>query len=652
MFTPAEMSEVEIFVMEDDIEPVAYTVAGLGAMHLLDVNALGQWAEEVGTEWQGRVNAYAAQERRINELTTMLGIGGELLACEDRLDPINDLPRVEEELNDIESVAQRLRTEESSLRREVERWELIAKSMELLAPLSVSIDDLRQLTHVHLVAGTIPSENLARLETSLFRIPYTIMPVHRYDGRVLVFAFCAQEHAAILDRALQSAFLDPLTIPEEFGGTAQAVLAQVSERLEIARDHLTRLRQERQEFIQRVAPRLQALHTRVLGDRTIAEAMSHFGHRGRVYLIAGWVPRYRIPELRSAVEEVTNGRVTFEENAPTSPGANQSIPTLLRHSRLLRPVEALVTTYGVPGYREIDPTLILAVTFVIMFGVMFGDLGHGLLLAAIGALLALRAIPQLERFAAPGTLLMACGLSSAAFGALFGSVFGREDIISHLWLNPLDDMIALLGASIAFGVLILNIGFLLRLLTALRQGRLAEAVVDKNGVVGLLLYWSLVGSLASIVLGRGLPAWLIGCLLLFATALFFSEPLTNLLTERRPLVQGSLLEMAVQSFFELFEAFISYVSNTLSYVRLGAFAVAHMGLSTAVLLLADLVGEGLAAIAVLVLGNLLILGFEGLIVAIQTLRLEYYELFGKFFSGEGVPFEPLTLPDAACQPPS
>jgi V/A-type H+-transporting ATPase subunit I len=650
MFVPAEMSEVELFVLEGDVEPVAQTIAEMGVMHLLDVNTLGEWAEDVSTEWTGRISAYATQARRIRDLLQMLNIPEDLQPCTEPLDPVGDLTRVEEALQAIETQARALRDEENRLRRDLERWELTDKSMELLAPLSVSISDLRQLRHLHMVAGTMPVENLARVETSLFRIPYTIMPVHRYGERVLIFAFCAQDQAAILDRALESAFLDRLEIPEEFSGTAQEVLEQVRRRIEEMRQRLEEVAQRRKELVSRVAPQLQALQTRVLGDQAIAEALSHFGHRGRVYLIAGWVPKDEVPRLRAEVEAVSDGRVTFEENSPYTPGANHQVPTLLRNAPILQPLESLVTTYGIPGYQELDPTPLLALTFVIMFGVMFGDLGHGLVLAAIGALAALRLVPALARFSSTGSILVACGLSSAVFGLLFGSVFGLEDVIPSLWLRPLDDIFVLLGASVAFGVVLLNVGFAFHLITAIRTGRFMSAIVDRYGIVGILLYWSLLGSILLVATGRGLPGWLMLVAVAMAALLFFADPLTNLLAGRRPLFHGNLAEGVVQSFFELFEAIISYVSNTLSYVRLGAFAVAHVGLTTVVLHHADMAG-GPARIAVLILGNLFIIGFEGLIVGIQTLRLEYYELFGKFFGGEGIPFRPLTLPGVECELP-
>jgi V/A-type H+-transporting ATPase subunit I len=295
----------------------------------------------------------------------------------------------------------------------------------------------------------------------------------------------------------------------------------------------------------------------------------------------------------------------------------------------------------------------VALTFVMMFGIMFGDLGHGLVLALAGAFLALGLAPSLGDRGGIGLVLVACGFSSGVFGLLYGSVFGMEDVIRHLWLKPMRDIPTLLLSAVAFGVVVLNIGYACRLATALRQRALGEAVFDKNGIVGFLLYWALGAIVVLALTGRNVPGILYLVVLVLVVALFLGEPLTNLIRGRRPLVNGSPLEQAVQWFFEVFEALIGYISNTLSYVRLGAFAVAHAGLSMVIFILADMLGSGPGLspvrLLVIVFGNLAVIGFEGLIVAIQTLRLEYYELFGKFYTGGGIPFKPLALPDVACE---
>ena len=292
MFVPAEMSEVDIFVLEGDVEPVAQTIAEMGIMHLLDVNTLGEWAEDVGTEWTGRISAYATQARRVRDLLQTLGIPEDLRACTEPLDPVGDLTRVEEQLQAIETRARALRSEETRLRRELERWELTAKSMELLAPLSVSINDLRQLRHLHLVAGTMPMENLARVETSLYRIPYTIMPVHRYGDRVLIFAFCAQDQAAISIGRWRA----PST-----GWHPRGVQRHRPEKVDRVRQRIDDPRALPQRSCSsarrwaEAAPEIQMLHT-VLATRRSPRRFALWPP-GTVYLIAGWVPKDQVPRL-------------------------------------------------------------------------------------------------------------------------------------------------------------------------------------------------------------------------------------------------------------------------------------------------------------------------------------------------------------------
>jgi len=656
MFTPAEMAEVDIFCFEDDAEAVAQAVAELGTLHLLDANALGEWAEGVGTAWSGRVSVYGGQERRILELLRRLGLHEDAVSCEGRLDPAHDMQAVNAIIDEIDSAARQILAEKQELASRLENLELVCKSMETLSPLSVSLADLRQLGHLHMAVGTIPADNVQRLSESLFRIPFRIITVHRYGTRVLVFGFCALEHAPILDRALESAFMQKLEMPSSLSleGTPREVLEQAERQKDALEAELAALDAQRQALAEEAGPRLQRALTRVQRDAAVADAMAHFGHRGRVYLMAGWVPKDEVQSLREAVERAASGQVTIEENPADTPGHHR-VPTLLRNPKVFRPMEMLVSTYGLPAYNEIDPTPVVAVTFVLMFGIMFGDLGHGLVVALAGALLMLGSQrSESGGLGGAGSILVACGLCSALFGLMYGSFFGMEEVIPSLWLRPMQDIWMLLGASVVLGVLILNVGFACRIASAAGSGRVKEAIFDKNGVAGLLLYWSLLAVVLTTALGGGAPGWLMGLVVLLVLVLFAAEPLTRWLTGVRPVMHGSIAEEIVQAFFELFEALIGYISNTLSYVRLGAFAVAHAGLSMVVFLLADMVAPqssgSIARLGTIIVGNVIVIGFEGLIVAIQTLRLEYYELFGKFFVGNGIPFKPLTLPKMECQP--
>jgi V/A-type H+-transporting ATPase subunit I len=170
---------------------------------------------------------------------------------------------------------------------------------------------------------------------------------------------------------------------------------------------------------------------------------------------------------------------------------------------------------------------------------------------------------------------------------------------------------------------------------------------DRNGLAGLAFYWSLIGLAASAFVDDMPinPALFAALAAVSALAVAFAELLAHLVEGHRPLVEGSFGTYLMQAFFELFEAVIGLLSNTLSYVRMGAFAVAHGALSLVVFIMAEIVSpsRGVGYWIVVALGNLFVIGFEGMIVGIQTLRLEYYEFFSKFFSGSGVSFHPLTL---------
>ena len=326
----------------------------------------------------------------------------------------------------------------------------------------------------------------------------------------------------------------------------------------------------------------------------------------------------------------------------------RGVPSALDNPPFLRAFERITAIYGQPSYGEIDPTPLLALSFTLMFGVMFGDVGHGLTLAALGGLMASGLVAKLRRWASLAPILIACGLSSTIFGFLYGSVFGLENILPSLWLRPLKSIFSLLMAAIAFGVVVLSIGFICNMINAWSERDWHRLLFATNGLAGFLFYWGILGSILAysrgLKLGMGIMLALIG---LSALLIILGEPLAKLISRERPPSSAGLGTSLIQASFELFEATIAYLSNTLSYVRLGAFALAHVGLSTIVLILADMMG-GFAPMRwlILALGNLVIVGFEGLIVSIQTLRLEYYEFFTKFFRDEGTPYRPLTLPEA------
>ena len=199
--------------------------------------------------------------------------------------------------------------------------------------------------------------------------------------------------------------------------------------------------------------------------------------------------------------------------------------------------------------------------------------------------------------------------------------------------------------TIGAGVILLNLGFLLNIINAWKLKKWGHVLFGHNGLSGVILYWGMIGLAAGAydptlkILPSGI---LVAMLVIGGVVVMFSEIFEHLLDGHRPLFEGGVATYGIQAFFELFEALIGFLSNTLSYVRVGAFAVAHGALS---LVIFQLAGEptSVGYWVTIVIGNIFIIGFEGLIVGIQTMRLEYYEFFGKFFTGGGLRFDPLKL---------
>jgi len=378
-------------------------------------------------------------------------------------------------------------------------------------------------------------------------------------------------------------------------------------------------------------------------SRMIADAIARFGQLRHTYVVVGWVPSANLEALTQLLKQASK-EILIEAIPVERAGQHSNVPVALRNPGLLKPFELLVNTYARPRYEELDPTFLIALTFPLLYGAMFGDVGHGLVLAAIGGLL--------SRKTSLGGLLIACGLSGILFGFIFGSIFGFEEILPHL-IQPMHSILQILAIAIGIGIVLLTLGYLLNLYNAFRARDWGRFFFDSNGLFGLIFHWSFLGLFASALLpGFPIPTIVFVILAIVSVLLcvVFAEPLKHWMEGHYPLIEGSIGIFAVQAVAELLEKVISVFSNTMSYVRVGAFAIVHAGFTGAVFVIARLLsgGEeaGFAYWAVVVLGNLFVIGLEGFIVAIQTMRLHYYEFFSKFFRGGGAPFEPLALATA------
>jgi len=331
--------------------------------------------------------------------------------------------------------------------------------------------------------------------------------------------------------------------------------------------------------------------------------------------VTGWTDDWSGDRLRAALERDC-GRALIRFPRPP-PGAEP--PQILYNTRWIQPFEVFARAIGIPGGSEADPSPLLALLVPLLFGYMFGDVGHGLVLLAAGWLLR-------DRFPL-ARLLMAGGLSATAFGFVFGSVFCNEHLLPPLWLHPMEEPVTVLAVPLVFAVLLLALGQLLSGLEAAWRGELRRWLWTDAGI--LLLYLAAFGAVLQPQL-----LWLA-----LAGLVWY------LLGSGR--LEGPLHALAAAG--ELLERGLQLLVNTLSFARVGAFALAHAGLGSAVISLSDATGSLLGATLILILGNLVIILLEGLVVSIQTTRLVLFEFFNRFLHGEGRVFRPLQPPPTLVQ---
>lgn len=300
-------------------------------------------------------------------------------------------------------------------------------------------------------------------------------------------------------------------------------------------------------------------------------------------------------------------------------------PMILRNPAWARAFEMFSGLMGTPAARDVDPSVIVAVVAPLMFGYMFGDVGQGAVLVVAGLLL--------KRRFPPLALLIPGGAMAILFGVLFGTVFANEAILPALWLHPLDEPLPVLAVALGFGIAVITLGIVLDAVQATWAGHASTWWQTRAGM--LVGYLGLLGAVfepALLWLALAGVAWFVGGEALHA--------------------KYHRLQRLGAAIVESIETLLQLLVNTVSFIRIGAFALAHAGLSVAVMGIAEAFTSTTARLVVYLVGNLFILFLEGLVVGIQATRLVLFEFFIRFLRVEGRAFRPLCAPGNSTGKPS
>ena len=537
--------------------------------------------------------------------------------------------------------------EKTTLEQRVESLEESRARISPFTDLNYNLSTILHFKYIRFRFGRIPKEYFQKFTDYVYDTIDTVYYKCSEDEEyVWIVYFVPESISKKIDAIYASMHFERYLIPDEYEGTPLEAGEALDQKIGDMKNQIADLENKRRECLEKNRDAILAAAARLerydknFNVRKMAASTTH--KSSTFYILCGWMTKDQAAAFREEIKNDPDVFLIVEEdhgNVISKP------PTKLKNPGIFRPFELFIRMYGLPSYEELDPTILIGITYSFLFGFMFGDAGQGLCLLAGGFLLY-----RLKKMNL-AAIISCCGFFSTIFGLLFGSVFGFEDVITPLWLRPADAMTTLpfIGklntvfvVSISIGMGIILLTMVLNIINSLREKDAEKLWFDTNGVAGLVFYGSLVLAVVLFMTGHVLPgsavlAVMFGVPLLL---MFFKEPLTAFLEKKaRTAAPGGKAMFVIQGFFELFEVLLSYFSNTLSFVRVGAFAVSHAAMMEVVLMLAG-AEAGSPNWLVVVLGNLFVCGLEGLVVGIQVLRLEYYELFSRFYRGSGREFKP------------
>ena len=556
-------------------------------------------------------------------------------------------------VRELDGQLRSLTEEKEALEKEADTIRTSMDNVIPFANLNYDLKDLMKFKYVKFRFGRMPRDYYEKFMTYVYNTIDTV--VYRCQEEadyIWIVYFVPQTLCDKIGAIYASLHFERFFLPDEYDGTPVEATHVLEARLSAIYDKIRALDRQaahavrsRREELAAAAEKLRTYSSN-FDVRKLAACTKQDDHT--FYILCGWMSESDAAAFRKEVAQDENTFCFVEENHDN---IFSKPPTKLKNPRLFKPFEMFIRMYGLPAYEEIDPTMLLGLTYSFLFGFMFGDVGQGLCLL-LGGFLLYRA-KKLNLAA----IISCCGFFSTIFGFLFGSVFGFETILEPIWLHPKTAMTQLpfIGnlntvfvVAVAMGMFIILMTMVCNVINSLRTHDVEKAWFDTNGVAGIVFYGALAATVFLYMSGHALPATalLVVMFVIPLLIIFFKEPLTALVEKHAKVLPEEKGMFFVQGFFELFEVCLSYFSNTLSFVRVGAFAVSHAAMMEVVLMLAGAEAGGSPNWLVIVLGNLFVCGMEGLIVGIQVLRLEYYELFSRFYKGTGREFKPYHRKDA------
>jgi V/A-type H+-transporting ATPase subunit I len=710
MLRPAEMRELRIVALDKDVDNIIKRLDALGNLHVTDIK---QFMEE----WEGLIAPSKAEETAIKaaELITRMdnliaslkppsSAGEELEEPQpaERRSVLASpeavlLDEIELAVRGLEQTVTAITGEMARLREALAQPKRLVRVLKLLDEFGIDLDFVgeQEFTMVHV--GKVPARNLDELRAALeaavgknhVLVSKPLAEEIETGAGGTTFAFVVlvalTSNKADVERALRMADYEPAQLPlRELPATVKTAIAAVEAQIKQLEAEIVEKEQALAEIRRTRLQDLRVMHELVRIEESKAKIKILFGASERVRVIEGWTPKEEVDSVIKGVTDEVGGLCVIEVREPKREDVR--VPSLLKNSKLVKPFESIIRMYSLPSYRDIDPTLITAIMFPVLFGLMFPDIGHGFLLLALGLAMVL-GVKKLKGMKDMGMIISFCGICSIGGGLLFGEFFGFSEYAAHLlhssmemevpqllhtifihkplWFEPIPNVTGMFVVTLLIGAVHMGLGVILGVTNKLS---------DRDGlgtVIEIVKIWTLIGALyfLLVLLRPSVANTEIGVITVLMDALgkvdvmqgfaiFVAFPIFLLfalcfiheLKHERAHGKPSVIDLFIIAITGLIEAalenFFRFLANTISYGRILALALAHAALIEVFILLTFMSSQVNVAFAavVFILGTVIVVLLEAIMSGIHALRLHYYEWFTKFYKGGGIEFTPFTFP--------
>ena len=512
------------------------------------------------------------------------------------------------------------------------KLENIEKNYELFSNINIDLTELSRLEYFDVKFGILDKAGRYRIKKNYSNLLSVIFHVSTSGDDEIYMAIYPKDAANSMESILKSVNFREVDILKGGSGTLKETIENFEKEKKFLQDKRAKILEYRDDLIKNDSESIKKILARTLVEENIENVKKYMLRSKNYFYLSAYIGVRDIDDMKKRLSKYEGLKVEFLEPKDL----NLKPPTKLKNNFFFRPFEQLVQMYGIPSYDEVDPTVFFGISYMLLFGSMFGDLGQGLVFILLGFYLGKNINKDF------GELLKRMGLASSFFGLMYGSVFGNEKLLPAIWIRPFETIDQTLVYAIGFGLVLLVFSYIIGFINKIRIKEYEEALFSKEGLAGFVVFISMLDLGLNFMGGKGFLPNKIATVAMIAALLLmiFKRPIYQLLSGQKVSYEDSdATGYYIQGAFSLLEALLTILSNIISFIRVGAFAINHVGLFLAFKTVGQMTGSGFWNIVALIIGNIVIISLEGLIVFIQSLRLEYYEMFSKYFLGEGYEFK-------------